>query len=118
MLLVVWANLAQVDLAREDSSVGKALRRSLGLVGRRLGAVALMFLAALCLAILTGVGISILSLLSRLLLPEGGAAQWMGMAVEISLSGLEMILGSVVAVGLSASLVSLVRSEALLEIPG
>ena len=118
ILLVLWANVAQVDLAREDSSVGKALRRSLGLVGRRLGAVALTFFAALCLVILIGVGVSILSLLSSLLLPEGGAAQWMRTAVEIGLSGLEMILGSIVAVGFSASLVSLVRSEALLETSG
>lgn len=117
VLLVLWANLAQVDLAREDSSVGTATRRSLGLVGRRLGAVTLMLVGALLLVLVIGIGISILSLASSLLLPEAGSTQWMRAVVQLGLSGLEMILGSLVAVGFSASLVSLVRSEAALEPP-
>jgi len=115
ILLVLWTNLAQVDLAREDSRVGLALRRALNLVGRRLGAVTLIFLVALVLAIFLGVGVSILSVLAGLFLPETGVGAWAGTVVQLGLSGLEMIVGSVVAVGFSASLVSLVRSEAVLE---
>ena len=115
ILLVLWTNLAQVDLAREDSRGGLALRRSLNLVGRRLGAVTLIFLVALVLAIFLGVGVSILSVLAGLFLPETGVGAWAGTVVQLGLSGLEMIVGSVVAVGFSASLVSLVRSEAVLE---
>jgi len=118
LLLALWANVAQVDLAREDSTVGKALRRSLGLVGRRLGAVTILFLVALVLAIVIGVGFSILSFASGLFLPETGSGQWAGMLVQLVLSGIEMILGSMVAIGLSASLVSLVRSEVALEHQG
>jgi len=118
ILVVLWTNLAQIDLAREDSSVGKALRRSLNLVGRRLGAVTLIFLVALVLAIVLGVGVSILSVAAGLFLPGTGAGSWAGTVLQLGLSGIEMIVGSVVAVGFSASLVSLVRSEATLEHPG
>jgi len=110
--------LAQIDLAREDSSVGKALRRSLNLVGRRLGAVTLVFLVALVLTIVLGGGISILSLVAGLLLPATGFGGWAGTVVQLGFSGIEMIAGSVVAVGFFASLVSLVRSEAAQEHPG
>jgi hypothetical protein len=118
ILVAVWANLAQVDLAREDSSVGKALRRSLNLVGRRLGAVTLIFLITLVLAIVFGVGVSTLSVVVGLFLPEAGVGSWVGTVVQLGLSGLEMIVGSVVAVGFAAALVSLVRSEATLEQSG
>jgi len=118
ILLLLWTNLAQIDLAREDSSVGKALRRSLNLVGRRLGAVTLVFLVALVLTIVLGGGISILSLVAGLLLPATGFGGWAGTVVQLGFSGIEMIAGSVVAVGFFASLVSLVRSEAAQEHPG
>jgi hypothetical protein len=62
-----------------------------------------------------GIGTSILSLASSLLLPEAGSSHGLGAVAQLGLSGLEMILGSLVAVGFSASLVSLVRSEAALE---
>ena len=111
LLLVLWANLAQVDLAQEHSGVGTALRRSLSLLGRRLGAVVVIFLVALVLGVLIGVVISILSLLWDLLVPESGSGLWIGALVQFGFSAIEIIVGSVVTVGLSAAYVSLVRSE-------
>ena len=118
ILVVLWANLAQVDLAREDSSVGLALRRSLNLVGRRLGAVVLVLLVAFLLAVVLGVGVSILSFVVAQFLPDTGFGGWAGTVVQLGLSGIEMIVGSVVALGFSAALVSLVRSEATQEQSG
>ena len=83
-----------------------------------MGAVTILFLVALVLAIVIGVGFSILSFASGLFLPETGSGHWAGMLVQLVLSGIEMILGSMVAIGLSASLVSLVRSEVALEHQG
>ncbi len=118
LLLLLWAHLAQVDLAQGDSGVRESLRRSLNLLGRRLGAVTILFLVTLLLAIVLGVGTSILSVVVGLFFPETGFGSWAGTLVQFGLSGLEMIVGSVVAVGFFASLVSLVRSESAQEHPG
>jgi hypothetical protein len=111
VMIAMWASLAQADLAFEDSEVGTATRRSLSLLGRRLGAVSLIFLLAVVLGVLLGIGISSLSIASTLLLPDSGPGHWLGATVQLGLNVVELIVGSAVAIGFSASLVSLVRSE-------
>jgi hypothetical protein len=111
VMIILWSSLAQADLALGDSAVGKSLRRSLNLLGRRLGAVVVLSLIALLVGIVIGIGIWILSVVSALFLPETGSGRWVGAVVQFGLSAIQMITGSVVAVGFSASIVSLVRSE-------
>ena len=108
LVTALWFGLAQADLAREGSGVRAASRRGLDVLGRRLGAVILLFalilLAALDLAIV--------------FLPLGAAADALlsgapsaRALVRFLLILLQSFPNTLLAMVLAGSLVALVRSE-------
>ena len=108
LVTALWFGLAQADLAREGSGVRAASRRGLDVLGRRLGAVILLFalilLAALALAIV--------------FLPLGAAADALlagapsaRALVRFLLILLQSFPNTLLAMVLAGSLVALVRSE-------
>lgn len=113
LVLGLWFQVAQADLAREGSSVRVASRRGLHVLGRRLGAVAVLFIlflgAAFGLSIvffpLTAVADSLLS----------GSPGWRAL-VRLVLFLLQSLPSTLITMVLAGSLVALVRSETLAEI--
>ncbi len=113
LVLGLWFQVAQADLPREGSGVRAAARRGLRVLGRRLGAVTLLF--ALFLGIGAGLSIVFLPLAAAAdsLLSE--APGWRAL-VRLILFLLQSLPSTLLTMVLAGSLVALVRSETLAEI--
>jgi hypothetical protein len=113
LVLGLWINVSQADLAREGSSVRAASRRSLSVLGRRLGAVAALVLLIAAAAFVVGLVFIPVSAVPETLL--GSAPRWRAL-VRVVLFLLQGLPSTLLAMILAASLVALVRSEGLREI--
>jgi hypothetical protein len=113
LVLGLWFNVAQADLARDGSGVRQASRRGLDVLGRRLGAVLALFVLALGAALALAAVFLPLSALVRSLL--SGAPRWQAL-VQLILLFLQALPNTLLAMVLAGSLVALVRSERLSEI--
>ncbi|HEX9942240.1 MAG TPA: hypothetical protein VGG03_09510 [Thermoanaerobaculia bacterium] len=108
VVLGLWFNVAQADLAREGSGVRAASRRGLAVLGRRLGAViglSVLFLAAALALAFVFVPVSLVT--DALL---AGAPRVRGF-VHFLLLLLQTFPNTLLAMLLAGSLVALVRSE-------
>lgn len=112
--LALCTALAQAELARGEASAAAALRRSLALLGRRLGAVLLIaFLAALAT-----LAVTLSSLALTFGLEAGAAGGVQAIVVRLLLMVLEWFAYGFVGIAFGAALVALVRSEAAAEVAG
>jgi len=103
-----WFNLAQADLAREESSVWVATRRALAILGGRLGAVVILFLLGLTIAVCLGMFAGALSTVMATALRGSALVQLGG---QLALSAVEWIASSVVGVAFMSILIALVDGE-------
>lgn len=109
LVTALWLGLAQADLAREGSSVRISSRRGLDVLGRRLGAVILLFLLALLAALaLAVVFLPVASAADSLL---AGAPLLMRALVRFLLLLIQSFPNTLLAMILAGALVALVRSE-------
>lgn len=113
LVLGLWFQIAQADLAREGSGVRTASRRGLHVLGRRLGAVAILFILFLGAAI--GLLIVFLPLTAAADLLLSGSPGWRAL-VRLILFLLQSLPSTLLTMVLAGSLVALVRSETLAEI--
>lgn len=113
LVLGLWFQVAQADLAREGSGVRAASRRGLHVLGRRLGAVAILFLLFLGAAI--GLSIVFLPLTAAADSLLSGSPGWRAL-VRLVLFLLQSLPSTLLAMVLAGALVALVRSETLAEI--
>ncbi|HKI04435.1 MAG TPA: hypothetical protein VKK31_20825 [Thermoanaerobaculia bacterium] len=113
LVLGLGFHVAQADLARDGSGVRPAFRRGLDVLGRRLGAVLALFVAALGAALaLAAVFLPLSAVIGSLL---SGAPRWRAL-VQLILFFLQALPNTLLAMVLAGSLVALVRSEMLSEI--
>jgi hypothetical protein len=109
LLLAAWSRLAQADLARDGSGVGRASRTALEVIGRRLGAVILLFV----LAIIAAFGLGMLFFPVSLAFDVSLRAQpFTRVAVSFALVLVQWLPAALLNIGLAASLAALIRSEA------
>jgi hypothetical protein len=109
----LWFHLAQADLAREGSGVRTASRRGLAVLGRRLGAVSVLFLLALAAALALAAVFFLLSAVADGLLSGAPAPVPIPMRalVRFLLLLLQSLPNTLLAMVLAGALVALVRSE-------
>lgn len=113
LVLGLWFQVAQADLAREGSGVRTASRRGLHVLGRRLGAVAILFILFLGAAFgLSIVFLPVTAVADSLL---SGSPGWRAL-VRLLLFLLQSLPSTLLTMVLAGSLVALVRSETLAEI--
>jgi len=113
-----WFQLAQADLARQGSGVRTAWRRGLAVLGRRLGAVTLLFLLALAAALALAAVFLPLSAATEGLLsgaPAPATPVMMRALVRLLLFLLQSLPNTLLAMVLAGALVALVRSETASE---
>jgi hypothetical protein len=103
-----WFNLAQADLAREESSVWVATRRALAVLGGRLGAIVILFFLGLTIAVCLGVFAGALSTVMAAALQGSALVQYGG---QLVLSAVEWIASGVVGVAFMSILIALVHGE-------
>lgn len=108
VLLAFWLNLAQADLARQESGVGTAAREALRILGRRFGAVGGIFGAAFLASLFVTLSAGMVSLITGLGAGRSGIS---GIVASVISSLLQWMVGSAVGVAMVASLIGLVRSE-------
>ncbi|MFP5286295.1 MAG: hypothetical protein ACLGI9_11210 [Thermoanaerobaculia bacterium] len=108
LVLGLWFGVAQADLAREESGVGAASRVGLSVLGRRLGAVALLFLLVLMASVALAIAFLPLSIGVDLVLPDAPVAR---AVVHVLLFLLQGLPSALLMLALAAALVALVRSE-------
>jgi hypothetical protein len=108
LVIALWLGLAQADLAREGSNVRISSRRGLDVLGRRLGAVILLFVLAL-LAVLV-LAILFLPLVSAADALLAGAPSTRAL-VRFLLVLIQSFPNTLLAMVLAGALVALVRSE-------
>lgn len=108
LVLFAWSPLSFADLAQEDSRAGKALRRSLQILARRLGAVLLLIVLLVAATVAVSVGFLPFTLGLRLGLGSGSIA---GMVGDFSVALLQQFLHAILSIGFVAALMALVRSE-------
>ena len=113
LVLSLWFQVAQADLAREGSGVRAASRRGLHVLGRRLGAVVILFIVFLGAAI--GLSIVFLPLTAAADSLLSGSPGWRAV-VRLILLLLQSLPSTLLTMLLAGSLVALVRSEMLAEI--
>ena len=113
LVLSLWFQVAQADLAREGSGVRSASRRGLHVLGRRLGAVAALFIVFLGAA--AGLSIVFLPLAAAADSLLSGSPGWRAL-VRLILLLLQSLPSTLLTMLLAGSLVALVRSETLAEI--
>jgi hypothetical protein len=111
----LWFHLAQADLAREGSGVRTASRRGLAVLGRRLGAVTVLFLLALAAALGLAAVFLPLSAVADGLLAGAPAPMMMRALVRLLLLLLQSLPNTLLAMVLAGALVALVRSETTSE---
>ena len=110
LVLGLWFQVAQADLAREGSGVRTASRRGLHVLGRRLGAVAIFFILSLGAAVgLSIVFLPVTAVADALL---SGSPGWR-VLVRLMLFLLQSLPSTLITMILAGSLVALVRSETL-----
>ena len=108
LLLVAWLYVAQADLTREESGALAAARRALQVIGRRLGAVILLFVLFFAAAF----GVTLLFLPLSIAVDVAFRDQELaGFAVSLLLGFAQSIPQTLLNVALAATLVALVRSE-------
>lgn len=113
LVLGLWFNVAQADLARETSGVRAASRRGLSVLGQRLGAVFTLFVLFLGAMFVLGLVFAPLSAVADSLVT--GAPRVRAL-VQLILLLLQSLPNSLLTMALAGSLVALVRSELLSEI--
>lgn len=113
LVLSLWFQVAQADLAREGSGVRAASRRGLHVLGRRLGAVVILFIVFLGAAV--GLSIVFLPLTAVADSLLSGSPGWRAL-VRLILLLLQSLPSTLLTMLLAGSLVALVRSETLAEI--
>lgn len=113
LVLGLWFQVAQADLARDGSGVRSASRRGLHVLGRRLGAVVIFFLLFVGAAV--GLSIVFLPLTAAADSLLSGAPGWRAL-VRLILFLLQSLPSTLLTMLLAGSLVALVRSETLAEI--
>jgi hypothetical protein len=113
LVLGLWFQVAQADLAREGSGVRTASRRGLHVLGRRLGAVAILFI--LFLGAVVGLSIVFLPVTAVADSLLSGSPGWRAL-VRLVLFLLQSLPSTLLTMVLAGSLVALVRSETLAEI--
>ena len=106
LVVVLWAQLAQVDLVEDGTGTAVAMRRGLQVLGHRLGGVLLLFLIMLASSVAIGMVVAPFSL---------GFAVIDNLALEVVarllLTALEWSAGAVIGIGFAAALVALMRAE-------
>lgn len=112
LVLAFWASVAQADLAREESGVWAASRVGLSVLGRRLGAVFLLYLLFLAAAAALSVVFIPASLAADVALADLPAVRT---GAQIVLFFLQGVPNALLTVALAAALVALVRSEVRIE---
>ncbi|HEX6904956.1 MAG TPA: hypothetical protein VF789_34930 [Thermoanaerobaculia bacterium] len=113
LVLGLWFNVAQADLARETSGVRTASRRGLSILGHRLGAVLAIFIVFLGAMIALGIVFAPLSSMTERLLSGAPRVRTL---VQLVLLLLQSLPNALLTMALAGSLVALVRSEMLSEI--
>ena len=113
LVLGLWFNVAQADLAREASGVRTASRRGLSVLGHRLGAVLVLFIVFLGATFALGVAFAPLSAVTESLLSGAPRVRTL---VQLVLLLLQSLPNALLTMALAGSLVALVRSEMLSEI--
>jgi hypothetical protein len=113
LVLGLWFNVAQAALAREASGVRAASRRGLSVLGHRLGAVLVLFIAFLGAMFVLAAAFVPLSAVTDALLT--GAPRVRAL-VQLILLLLQSLPNALLTMALAGSLVALVRSEMLSEI--
>lgn len=108
LVLGGWFHVAQADLAREGSGLGAASHRGLRVLGKRLGAVAALFVVALAAGAALSIVFFPLTAATDFLL--SGAPRWRAV-VQVILVLLQALPNTLLTVLLAGSLVALVRSE-------
>jgi hypothetical protein len=108
VVLGLWANLAQAEVAHLDSGVWSAMRNSLRVLGRRFGAVVVLSLLAMVVALTIGVFFAVVSTLAELAAHGFGAVLMVGQGV---LAIGQMVASGLLTLAFAAALVALVRSE-------
>ena len=111
----LWFHLVQADLAREGSGVRTASRRGLAVLGRRLGAVTVLFLLALAAALGLAAVFLPLSAVADGLLAGAPAPMILRALVRLLLFLLQSLPSTLLAMVLAGALVALVRSETTSE---
>ena len=112
LVFTLWSWLAQADAAREEAGVWMAARHSLEVLGRRLGAVLLVFLLVFLAGMVTSFGASMLSILLPGVAGDGLAVQIGGLAI---VTLLQWIAGGILSIALGGTLVALIRHELIRE---
>jgi hypothetical protein len=115
LVTCLWFHLAQADLAREGSGVRTASRRGLAVLGRRLGAVTVLFLLALAAALGLAAVFLPLSAVADGLLAGAPAPMILRALVRLLLLLLQSLPNTLLAMVLAGALVALVRSETTSE---
>ncbi len=113
VVLGLWLNVGQADLARDGSGVGAAARRGLAVLGRRLGAVCALFVLFLGAAIALAAAFLPLSFLADSLLAHSPGT--LGF-VRFILLLLQALPNTLLTMLLAGALVALVHSETSGEI--
>ncbi len=113
IVLGLWFNVGEADLARDGSGVGAAARRGLAVLGRRLGAVTALFVFFLGAATALAIAFVPLSLLTDALL---AGSPWVRRFVHFLLLLLQTLPNTLLAMVLAGALVALVRSETANEV--
>lgn len=108
LLLTAWFEVGQADLAHDGSGVGRASRFALQVIGRRLGAVILLFVLWLFAVVGLTVAFLPVSMTLDVALRDQPLAQTAGSIAVAVVQGLPQAL---LNVALAAAVVALVRSE-------
>lgn len=106
---VLWNLVAQPAVALPESGTTRGARMGLRLVGRRPGAVLLVFLAFMVVSILAWIGISVVQMAAGLMLPDDTQA-WVLVYVAFLL--FQWLASSLLTVYANAGYASLVVAEA------
>jgi hypothetical protein len=108
VVVALWIALAQADLGRPGSGVLRASRRGLTVLGRRLGAVLLVFLLFVAGASALGVLFLPLAFASEIGLREAFPAR---LAANLFIQVLQWLVSAAFNIALAGTLVALMRSE-------
>jgi hypothetical protein len=109
LLLFAWFYVAQADLARDGSGAWRAARRAFDVIGRRLGAVILLFVLFLVAAFALAFAFFPLSLAADVALRGQPGVR---LVVSLAFSFLQAVPQLFLNLALAGALVALVRSEA------
>ncbi len=109
VILVLGVAVGQADVPRPESSALGAVETGFRVLGRRLGACALLYLIFIAVAVAVATVEGLTSFTSSLLLADAPAA---GLTVGILLFVAQTLVQTALTLGLTAGLVALVRAEA------